>query len=184
VIDSAGREVDRNSLVQREQTVRCSCCSMHCHSGLCCPLGCASCCISNGNAGGLLVGMHVSVRRHLASVSLAFASPSHAACLRACLPGAFSWLQVLCECLVYACCISQRLTAADIADLVDLLHRLGLKARAGDGTDLSAQQQAYCVLLSILLALMPLENAVGAGVLPKLRLFEWLNESQDLYPGD
>ncbi|KAL4853554.1 Nuclear pore complex protein NUP205 [Chlorella vulgaris] len=89
VIDSAGREVDRNSLVQREQTV-------------------------------------------------------------------------LCECLVYACCISQRLTAADIADLVDLLHRLGLKARAGDGTDLSAQQQAYCVLLSILLALMPLENAVGA----------------------
>lgn len=50
-------------------------------------------------------------------------------------------LQVLCECLVYACCIRQRLPAADVADLADLLHRLGLKARANSGADLTAQQQ-------------------------------------------
>lgn len=71
-------------------------------------------------------------------------------------------LQILCECLVYACCIRQRLTAADITDLVDLLHRLGLKARAAAG-DLAAQQQAYVVLFAVLLTLLPLENAEGAG---------------------
>lgn len=69
---------------------------------------------------------------------------------------------MLCECLVYACCIRQRLTAADISDLIDLLHRLGLKARAAAG-DLAAQQQAYVVLFAVLLTLLPLENAEGAG---------------------
>lgn len=79
---------------------------------------------------------------------------------------ALAWLtalQVLCECLVYACCIRQRLTATDVADLVDLGHRLGLRARAAGG-DLAAQQQAYVVLFAVLLALLPLENAEGAGV--------------------
>lgn len=72
-------------------------------------------------------------------------------------------LQVLCECLVYACCIQQRMTPSDVADLADLLHRLGLKARAGGGGDLAAQQQAYVVLLAAMLTLLPLENAEGAG---------------------
>ena len=79
--------------------------------------------------------------------------------------------QVLCECLVYACCIRQRLPAADVADLADLLHRLALKSRAAgpgssgavSGLGLAAQQQAYLVLLAALLALLPLENAEGAG---------------------
>ena len=79
--------------------------------------------------------------------------------------------QVLCECLVYACCIRQRLPAADVADLAELLHRLALKSRAAGpsaggtaaGVALAAQQQAYLVLLAALLALLPLENAEGAG---------------------
>ena len=79
------------------------------------------------------------------------------------LPAAAYTPQVLCECLVYACCIRQRLPAGDVADLADLLHRLGLKARAGGSADLAAHQQAYCVLLAALLALLPLENAEGAG---------------------
>lgn len=71
-------------------------------------------------------------------------------------------LQVLCECLVYAACIQQRVAPADIADLADLLHRLSLRARGGGGGDLAAQQQAYVVLLAALLTLLPLENAEGA----------------------
>ncbi|KAL4441042.1 hypothetical protein ABPG77_010473 [Micractinium sp. CCAP 211/92] len=86
---------------------------------------------------------------------------------------------VLCECLVYACCIRQRLTAADISDLIDLLHRLGLKARAAAG-DMAAQQQAYVVLFAVLLTLLPLENAEGAELEADERLLRDLAGSADV----
>lgn len=92
--------------------------------------------------------------------------------------------QVLCECLVYACCIRQRLPAGNVADLAGLLHHLALKARsagassagaggagaggAAAGLALAAQQQAYLVLLAALLTVLPLENAEGAGRCPQL----------------
>lgn len=84
---------------------------------------------------------------------------------------------VLCECLVYACCIRQRVQPADITDLVDLQHRLALKARAGD---LAAVQQAYVVLLAVLLTLLPLENAEGADEEADERALRELASSQEL----
>ncbi|KAL4457392.1 hypothetical protein ABPG75_012257 [Micractinium tetrahymenae] len=86
---------------------------------------------------------------------------------------------VLCECLVYACWIRQRLTAADITDLVDLLHRLGLRARAATG-DLAAQQQAYVLLFAVLLTLLPLENAEGAELEADERLLRDLAGAAEL----
>lgn len=88
--------------------------------------------------------------------------------------------QVLCECLLYACCIRQRLTPADVSDLADLLHRLALRARAGGGADLAAQQQAYVALFAALLALLPLENADGADLEADERLLRELAASQEL----
>jgi hypothetical protein len=76
--------------------------------------------------------------------------------------------QLLCECLLYACCIQQRQRPADIIELLDVLHRLSLRARSGGGGGgdvLAAQQQAYSVLAAALCCLLPLENAEGAGAL-------------------
>lgn len=76
-----------------------------------------------------------------------------------------SLLQLLCECLLYACVIKQRQRTADIIDILGVLHSLSLRARsAGAGGDsLAAQQQAYCVLAAALCCLLPLENAEGKG---------------------
>jgi hypothetical protein len=67
----------------------------------------------------------------------------------------------LCQCLFYACCIKQRTTGTDIERLLDLLHHLSLHARTPGPFQLAAQHQANLVLLSVLLTLLPLEDAQG-----------------------
>jgi hypothetical protein len=54
---------------------------------------------------------------------------------------------LLCECLLYAVTIKQRLSAADIADLVDLLHTLALRWRGTGHGDLATLQQVSPSLL-------------------------------------
>lgn len=70
-------------------------------------------------------------------------------------------MQALCSCLLYACCIKQRLAPVDLARLLDLLHHLSLRARVAGGENLAAQHQASMVLLSVLLGVLPLEDAEG-----------------------
>jgi nuclear pore complex protein Nup205 len=65
----------------------------------------------------------------------------------------------LCQCLFYACCIKQRLSGSDIERLLDLLHHLSLHVRTPGPFQLAAQHQANLVLLSVLLTLLPLEDA-------------------------
>lgn len=67
----------------------------------------------------------------------------------------------LCQCLFYACCIKQRISGTDIERLLDLLHHLALHVRTPGPYQLAAQHQANLVLLSVLLTLLPLEDAQG-----------------------
>jgi Nuclear pore complex scaffold, nucleoporins 186/192/205 len=67
----------------------------------------------------------------------------------------------LCQCLFYACCIKQRISGADIERLLDLLHHLSLHVRTPSPFQLAAQHQSNLVLLSVLLTLLPLEDAQG-----------------------
>lgn len=67
----------------------------------------------------------------------------------------------LCQCLFYACCIKQRISGTDIERLMDLLHHLVLHVRSPGPFQLAAQHQANLVLLSVLLTLLPLEEAQG-----------------------
>ena len=157
VVDCHGREVDRSTLAQREQTVSAV-------------AGTVSVCVG---------GRRVRPPWLQAPAAVGFrrASPlcpdSQLLLLLPTLGGAAppppppsttrAHLQLLCECLVYACCIQPRLPAADLCALSDLLHHLALRARGlGAGAALLAQQQqAYLVLLALLLTLLPLENAEG-----------------------
>lgn len=67
----------------------------------------------------------------------------------------------LCQCLLYICCIKQRMLADDIVQLIDTLHHLLLHARAHPTIDVSAQyHRATLVLLSLMLTLLPLETVL------------------------
>jgi hypothetical protein len=64
------------------------------------------------------------------------------------------------ECLLSACCIRQRVPAADVRRLLDTLRHLSLKARAS-GDTASALQASLC-LVACLLVLLPAEGVEGA----------------------
>ena len=61
----------------------------------------------------------------------------------------------LCECLVYACCIKQRMTSSDIATMLDLLHDL-MQHDAAHGV-LSMRIHASLVVVAIMLSMLPQE---------------------------
>ncbi len=61
----------------------------------------------------------------------------------------------LCECLVYACCIKQRMTASDIAGMLDVLHDL-VQHDAAHGV-FSMRIHASLIVVAIMLAMLPQE---------------------------
>ena len=70
----------------------------------------------------------------------------------------------LCQCLFYACCIKQRLSAADVEPMLDLLHHMALHARTPSLSarhHSTARHQSNLVLLSVLLPMLPLEDVQG-----------------------
>ncbi|KAK9838304.1 hypothetical protein WJX81_003260 [Elliptochloris bilobata] len=70
---------------------------------------------------------------------------------------------LLCECLVYALRVQQRVLPADVGALVDLLHSLALRTRGTGVGDMAAMHHAGVVLVGLLPALLPCDAAEEAG---------------------